>query len=147
MTLNLQILSYWSKDWKSWLLKIVNNTNCQCSHFLVHCRECKLPWFHIFLLYTLVRLRKTIEKWLAKRTTKVFLIPNLLLYYYSKMQVNCTVKLGYNDHGYNEHTVITDKITYLKWILNILKNCTIIIMIPSSSRFIQNRAWWLIKIL
>jgi len=31
------------------------------------------------------------------------------------MQVNCTVKLGYNDHGYNEHTVITDKITYLVW--------------------------------
>jgi len=26
-----------------------------------------------------------------------------------------TVELGYNDHGYNEYTVITNKITYLVW--------------------------------
>ena len=26
-----------------------------------------------------------------------------------------TVKLGYNDHGYNEYTVITNKIAYLVW--------------------------------
>ncbi len=30
-------------------------------------------------------------------------------------QNNNTVKLGYNDHGYNEYTVITNKISWLVW--------------------------------